>query len=110
MAGMAAKREPTLLDYAIQRAGIVKGGRVCAFVTQWTIASQALGREITLPEYADWWNQKERTAFHHQAEFRSVFEPMLTPQVIANHAITKAHAYQGGVKGVGALPASIVLA
>jgi len=110
MAGMAAKTEISLLEYAISKVGIVKGARVCAFVTQWTLASQAIGREITLREYSDWWNQKERTAFHHQAEFRSVFEPLLTPQTIANHAIARAEATQHGVKGVGSLPASLVLA
>jgi len=105
-----SKRDPTLLEHAIRHGGIVKGARVCAFVTQWTIASQAIGREITLPEYADWWNEKERTAFHHQAEFRSVFAPLRTPQAIANHAIARAEAMQHGVKGLGNLPASLVLA
>jgi len=107
---MAPKRDMTLLEYAIRNAGIVKGARVCSFVTQWTLASQAIGGEISLSEYAEWWNQKERTAFHHQAEFRSVFAPMRTPQAIANHAIARAEATQHGVKGVGNLPASLVLA
>ncbi len=109
IAGMS-QREPTLLDYAVRRAGILKGSRVCAFVVQWTMASQALGREITLAEYADWWNEKERTAFHHQAEFRSVFAPLATPQPMANKAIVRAEAMQRGVGGVGSLPASLVLA
>jgi hypothetical protein len=110
---MAAVIKPklrgSLLDHAIAHAGIVKGARICAFITQWTIASQAIGREITLAEYAEWWDQKERTAFHHQAEFRSVFAPLSTPQTIANHAIARAEAMQHGVKGVGNLPASLVL-
>ncbi len=104
-----SKRQPSVLEFAVGKAGPMKGGRVCAFVTQWTIASQAIGREITIEEYADWWNESERTAYRHQAEFRRIFG-VPSPQVIANHAIAKAEAHQRGVKGVGSLPASIVLA
>jgi hypothetical protein len=103
------KRSPTLLEYAIGKAGVLRGARVCAFVTQWTLAQQAIGHHITIEEYRDWWNESTRTAYRHQSEFRAVFG-MPTPQAIADHAIARAEALQHGVKGVGALPAELVLA
>lgn len=109
MAAMS-KHQPTVMEFAIGKAGVLKGGRVCAFIASWTITSQALGRDITIEEYADWWNESERTAYRHLADFRRVFGPGTTPQTIANHAIARAAAHQRGVKGVGALPADLVMA
>jgi hypothetical protein len=102
------KRAPrTVLEYAISKAGILKGARVVAFVVQWTLVSQSLGRQITLAEYADWWNEKERTAYDHQREFREVFA-MATPQPFADQAIVRAAALGHGVKGVGMLELDVL--
>jgi hypothetical protein len=99
----------TVLGYAVSKVGIFKGARVTAFVCQWTIASQAIGHAITLEEYAEWWNESRSTVFRHQAEFRAVFG-LPTPQPIADVALVKQVALAHGVKGVGGLPTSVLLA
>ncbi len=98
------------MEICAARKGVLKGARVCTFIACWCIASQALGRAITLEEYAEWWKESERTVYRHQAEFREVFPHLSTPQAIADHAMARSEAMSRGVKGVGALPASIVLA
>lgn len=106
------KKRParTVMELCVARKGVLKGSRVCAFIAQWIIASQALGREITLEEYAEWWKESERTAYRHQAEFRECFPGLPNPQTIANHGIAKSEALSRGVSGVGSLPASLVVA
>jgi hypothetical protein len=98
------KKRParTVMEVACARAGVLKGARVVAFVCQWTMASQALGRSITLEEYRDWWKESERTAYRHQREFRDVFG-MPDPQPFADQAIVRAEALAHGVKGLGSL-------
>lgn len=105
------RREPrTIMEVCIAQKGVVKGARVCSFIVQWCIASNALGREISIEEYADWWKEHVRTAYREQARFREVFPHMSTPQAIANQAIARSEAMQRGVSGVGSLPADLVLA
>jgi hypothetical protein len=81
----------------------MKGMRVTTFITQWTLASSMLGHPITLDEYCDWWNENERTAYRHQAQFRELFPELETPQPIANRAIARRREKiaEKGVKGVG---------
>jgi len=105
-----SKRQPrTLLELAISKVGVLKGARVCAFLCQWTIATNALGRPITLEEYADWWKESERTVYRHQAEFRRVFGAP-TPQVFADQAIVRSEALTRGVAGLGGLELKAVMA
>jgi hypothetical protein len=106
-----AKRDPTIMEVAISRAGVLKGGRVCAFITQWAIASQSLGRSITREEYADWWRESERNVYRHLADFRAVFPGFDTPQPMADLAQQRAAGWQArGVGGFGQLPVSLVVA
>ena len=107
---MKKRREPTVADVCISKKGVLKGARICSFVAQWTICSQALGREITTEDFADWWKESERTVYRWQAEFRDCFPHLSTPQTIANHAIARSEALSRGVDGVGQLPASLVAA
>lgn len=103
------KRRParTVMEVAVAKRGPIKGARVVQFVVQWAIASQALGREITLEEYADWWKESERTAYRHQAAFREVFG-IPTPQPFADQAIVRAEAIQRGPQGLGSLPVDVI--
>ena len=103
-------RQPrTIMEVCISRAGVLKGARVASFIASWAIASQALDREITLEEYADWWNENERTAYRHQASFREVFPHLATPQPIANAAKAMNRDWtSAGVKAFGQLPADLV--
>lgn len=82
-----------------------------AFIAQWAIASQSIGRPITLAEYAEWWREPERTAYRHQKQFRELFPSLDTPQPIADAAIARAEQWLSrGVTGFGELPASVVTA
>jgi hypothetical protein len=106
------KKRPaaTIMEVCFARKGVLKGGRITAFIAQWTICSQALGREITTEDFAAWWKESERTVYRWQAEFRECFPHLSTPQAIANHAIARSEALSRGVDGVGQLPASLVAA
>jgi hypothetical protein len=105
------RREPRLIDVCIARGGVRKGVRVQTFITAWTVASQAMGRPITLDEYAEWWKHSRATAFRHQAAFREVFPALDTPQPIADVAIARGREWQTrGADGIGQLPASVVVA
>jgi hypothetical protein len=105
------RREPTVADACIAKLGILRGSRCAAFITSWAIASQSLGRPITLEEYAEWWKESMATAYRHQRAFRIVFPHLSTPQPIADAAQQRAAGWQArGVDGLGQLPASLVLA
>jgi hypothetical protein len=47
--------------------------RVCRFVGEWLMLSQLEGRAITLPEYRRFYDEPERSAYRHLAEFRDLF-------------------------------------
>ena len=76
---MAQPREPrTLLELCVARAGgtwrsIPKGMRVCQFVLEWLVVSQIEDRAITMPEYRRFYEEPERSAYRHLAEFRELF-------------------------------------
>ena len=106
---MSKKQPRTLMEMAVSKVGIYKGARVCAFICQWSMCAQALGHDITIEEYADWWKESIRSAYRHQAEFRSVFG-LPTPQVFADQAIVRATAMTRGVGGLGSLPLDVVMA
>ena len=79
MAAMAKRRQPrTLLELCVARAGgtwrsIPKGMRVCQFVLEWLVVSQIEERAITMPEYRRFYDEPERSAYRHLAEFRELF-------------------------------------
>src|SRR4051794_30310703 len=107
------KRRPprTVMEWCLANGGVIKGARVQAFIAQWTIASQHIGRPITLAEYAEWWREPRSTAFRHQAQFRELFPHLDTPQSIADAAIARSDEWASrGVTGLGQLPASLVAA
>lgn len=74
------KRRPTLQQLAAKRVGQTSGARVVAFIVQWAVASEALGHELTLEEYADWWHASRSTVFREQARFREAFPGEANPQ------------------------------
>lgn len=106
------KRAPrTVMEVCAARGGVWKGSKVASFICQWTMASQSMGKAITLTEYAEWWCQSEATAYRHQAEFRALFPGMTTPQPIADEAIARGEEWLSrGLAGFGRLPAEVVLA
>jgi hypothetical protein len=92
--GMAKRRKAqTLLEVCVARAGggwreIPKGMRVWQFIVQWTVLSQLEDRPVALMEYADFWDEPDRTAYRHLKEFRELFgdgaEGFRDPQPIAD--------------------------
>jgi hypothetical protein len=108
---VVVKRRParTVVELCIARGGVMKGARVQAFIAQWTMASQALGKPITLEEYREWWRVSHGSAYREQARFRELFPELATPQPIADVAIARAEEWVSrGVAGFGQLPASVV--
>ncbi len=92
------------------RGGVIDGARCLVFVAQWSMASHALGKAITLEEFRDWWRISHGSAYRSQRLFRGLFPALPTPQPIANRAIARAQEWQEqGVKGFGALPAADVV-
>jgi hypothetical protein len=74
------KRRPTLQHLAARHVGRIGGAKVVAFIVQWAIAGEALGRSLTLDDYADWWHASRSTVFREQARFREAFPGEATPQ------------------------------
>lgn len=68
-----------LYEVVRRRLGVLKGGRVLAFMVQWDVVVQELGREPTVVEYADWWGESERNVYYHLARFRECFPEERTP-------------------------------
>lgn len=104
------KKRParTLLEVCTARVGVLKGGRVVGFVACWAIASESLGRAITLEDYMEWWGEKERTAYNHQASFRAVFPHLSTPQPLVDalrQAAEDRALSKQGVTRIGQMPA-----
>jgi hypothetical protein len=106
---MSKRPARTIFEVCVARGGVWKGAKVQTFIAQWTIASQALGRPITLAEYGEWWKDSRATIYRRQAEFRDLFPTLDSPQPIADAAMAQAAEWQAsGVAGIGALPASLV--
>lgn len=84
--------------------------KVQTFISQWAMASQAMGEPIAdVREYAEWWRMPQSTAYRHLAQFRELFPELETPQPIADAAIAHAEQWTSrGVAGFGSLPAGIL--
>jgi hypothetical protein len=63
----------SILDYCVRSAGVHRGALVAAWVAQWAMTANDLGRFPTAVEYAEWWAVDERTAWRHRAGIRDVF-------------------------------------
>lgn len=65
----------TLTEFAYARTGsMLKTSKVVSFVIAWDTVRRQLGRRPTVPEYAEWWRESERTVWRHLALFREVFD------------------------------------
>jgi hypothetical protein len=84
------KPQPLAL-IASGRVGLIKAGRVMAFMVQWQIVRDDQGGdEPTLEQYAAWWNCSIRTAYREQALFRQAFPGEVSPTRLLDLA---AHAW-----------------
>jgi DNA-binding transcriptional ArsR family regulator len=105
-----SKRAPkTILEVCLARAGVMKGARVQSFISLWSMASQRLGRPITVTDYAEYYGESERNVYRHLRSFREVFPSVDTPQPIADAVIAQAEdRVYGKVGDVGLLPAGLL--
>jgi hypothetical protein len=79
-----AREAQSILEVLIARGGIMKGGRVAAFVVMWAVAERSLGHEPTMLEVIEYWNERPRTLHRYLAEFRELLPELgegATPQV-----------------------------
>lgn len=101
--GRVAKRQ-TLLQLAVRRVGLMRAGRVLAFMVAWDVVRRELDREPTLEEYGDWWRQSRATSFREQKLFREAFPGEVTPTRLLDAAGDEWDRRRGW-KGLGAVPA-----
>jgi len=88
---VVARHPRTIQEHCISRLGLWKGTRCAAFIVSWAIASEVQGRPLGdgdgvtagIRDYAEYWEDNERTAYRRLAEFRTVFA-YDTPQPIVD--------------------------
>lgn len=96
--------ERTIGAVARDRVGVLAAGRAVAFMVQWAILRDELGgRTPTIDEYRDFWGDSERTAYRHQALFRTAFPGEETPDRLLD-ALRADWDRRRGVEGLAATP------
>lgn len=84
----ARKRPITWIEVAVTNAGMRKGTTAMAWAYQWAVVREALEREPTVDEVAEWWAMNRRKAFRDQAAFREAFPMLETPaQIYASEEV-----------------------
>lgn len=76
------KRKPTWIEVAVANGGFRKAIKALSWAHSWIYVEVALGREPSVDEVAEWWNESRRTAFREQAAFRECFPNLDTPAPI----------------------------
>lgn len=100
-----------MLAVCVARAGRRKGPRVAAFIAQWTMASQSMGRPLVVADFVEWWREPQSTVYRHLAEFREYFPEFETPQLIADAAIARVDRWMSrGIGGFVLQPAQGLIA
>ena len=72
-------RKPTWMEVAVRNAGIRQAIKAFVWAYSWGIARAALGRDPSVEQVAEWWQEPVRTAYREQAAFRSAFPELETP-------------------------------
>ena len=67
------KRPMTWMEVAVRNGGMRASVTAMSWAYCWAVTREAIGREPTVEEVADWWNMARRTAFREQAAFRKAF-------------------------------------
>lgn len=73
------KRTPTWIEVAVANGGFRKAIKALSWAHSWIYVEVALGREPSVDEVAEWWNESRRTAFREQAAFRECFPTLANP-------------------------------
>lgn len=79
---MAAKRGTTWIEVAVRNGGFRDGIRALQWAHSWIHVQVAFGRDPSVEEVAEWWNESRRTAFREQAAFRKCFPTLDSPAAI----------------------------
>jgi hypothetical protein len=65
-----------------------KASRVAAFVVQWAWTMRdEQSDSLTITEFQRYWNEGERQAYRHQAEFRDLWPEHETPDALARQIV-----------------------
>jgi hypothetical protein len=73
------KRPRTWIEVAVANGGFRKTYKALQWAHSWIFVEVALGREPSVEEVAEWWNESRRTAFREQAAFRECFPTLDNP-------------------------------
>ncbi|HEX2574934.1 MAG TPA: hypothetical protein VHK88_01210 [Aquihabitans sp.] len=76
------KRPATWIEVAVGNGGFRKALKALAWAHSWIYVQVALGRDPSVDEVAEWWNESRRTAFREQAAFRECFPHLDSPAAI----------------------------
>ncbi len=80
-----------------------------AYIAQWAIASEALGRPISREDYGEWWRFSQATSYRHVQVFHDAFPHLETPQPVATVALAYAEQWRArGIAGFAGLPVAVV--
>lgn len=93
-----------LLTIAARRVGLRKAFKVLSFMAAWDHAQRAIGHEIGIEAYAEWWREPNGTVYRHQALFRDAFPDETTPARLLAIAATQ----WDERKGIDALGAVVI--
>jgi hypothetical protein len=59
--------------FLVKRLGGVEGYRVTKFMQDWAICRTALGRRITVDDFAEWWGLSRAQVYRDLRRFRAVW-------------------------------------
>ncbi len=76
--GRARDGEP-LLTVAARNVGLTKAFKVLGYMAAWDVAQKALGPDMGIEAYVEWWKEPRATAYRHQVLFREAFPGETTP-------------------------------
>lgn len=65
-----------------------KASRVAAFIVMWAWQMRDESKDaLTITEFQRYWNEGERQAYRHQAEFRELWSEVDTPNELARQVV-----------------------
>ena len=94
---MAGKqqRQATWIEIAVRNGGFRKAIKALTWANSWIHVQIDLGRDPSVDEVAEWWNESRRTAFREKAAFRECFPDLETPAAIFDNPQARAKIEQG---------------
>lgn len=76
---MGKRKATTWLEVAVARVGLRDGIRAMTWAYQWAVVREALGRDPSAEEVAEWWAGSERTTYREKAAFHKAFPELTDP-------------------------------